>query len=32
MNVPILVHFQEVNHFHGEGTWSTGFHSILNQC
>ena len=25
MDVPILVHFQEVNHFDGEGTWSTGF-------
>ena len=25
MNVPILVHFQEVDHFAGEGAWSTGF-------
>ena len=25
LEVPILVHFQEVDHFAGEGTWSTGF-------
>ena len=25
LKVPILVHFQEVDHFQGEGTWSTGF-------
>jgi uncharacterized protein len=25
LNVPILVHFQEVDHFPNEGTWSTGF-------
>lgn len=25
LNVPILVHFQEVDHFPGEGKWSTGF-------
>ncbi len=25
LNVPILVHFQEVPHFEGEGNWSTGF-------
>ncbi len=25
LRVPILVHFQEVDHFPGEGTWSTGF-------
>jgi predicted TIM-barrel fold metal-dependent hydrolase len=25
LKVPILVHFQEVDHFAGEGTWSTGF-------
>ena len=25
LNVPILVHFQEVPHFDGEGTFSTGF-------
>jgi predicted TIM-barrel fold metal-dependent hydrolase len=25
LKVPVLVHFQEVDHFEGEGTWSTGF-------
>jgi uncharacterized protein len=25
LQVPILVHFQEVDHFPDEGTWSTGF-------
>ena len=25
LGVPILVHFQEVDHFPNEGTWSTGF-------
>jgi len=25
LNVPILVHFQEVDHFPGEGVWATGF-------
>jgi predicted TIM-barrel fold metal-dependent hydrolase len=25
LGVPILVHFQEVDHFDGEGTWSTGY-------
>jgi predicted TIM-barrel fold metal-dependent hydrolase len=25
LNVPILVHFQEVDHFPGEGKWSSGF-------
>jgi predicted TIM-barrel fold metal-dependent hydrolase len=25
LRVPILVHFQEVDHFAGEGTWSTGY-------
>jgi uncharacterized protein len=25
LRVPILVHFQEVDHFPNEGTWSTGF-------
>jgi uncharacterized protein len=25
LHVPILVHFQEVDHFEGEGTWSTGY-------
>ena len=24
LGVPILIHFQEVDHFTGEGTWSTG--------
>ena len=25
LSVPILVHFQEVDHFPGEGTWATGY-------
>jgi predicted TIM-barrel fold metal-dependent hydrolase len=25
LNVPILIHFQEVPHFEGEGVWATGF-------
>ncbi len=25
LDVPVLVHFQEVDHFPGEGKWSTGF-------
>jgi len=25
LHVPILIHFQEVDHFTNEGTWSTGF-------
>ena len=25
LNVPILIHFQEVDHFPNEGTWSSGF-------
>jgi predicted TIM-barrel fold metal-dependent hydrolase len=33
LRVPILIHFQEVDHFEGEGTWTTGyartFESIL---
>jgi predicted TIM-barrel fold metal-dependent hydrolase len=33
LRVPILIHFQEVDHFEGEGAWSTGyaktFESIL---
>ncbi|HEX4567276.1 MAG TPA: amidohydrolase family protein [Vicinamibacterales bacterium] len=33
LRVPILIHFQEVDHFEGEGSWSTGyartFESIL---
>ena len=27
LNVPILIHFQEVDHFENEGTWSPGFAS-----
>ncbi len=25
LHVPLLVHFQEVDHFEGEGAWSTGY-------
>jgi predicted TIM-barrel fold metal-dependent hydrolase len=25
LDVPILIHFQEVDHFEGEGKWATGF-------
>jgi predicted TIM-barrel fold metal-dependent hydrolase len=25
LRVPILIHFQEVDHFAGEGTWATGY-------
>jgi uncharacterized protein len=25
LRVPVLIHFQEVDHFENEGTWSTGF-------
>jgi len=25
LHVPLLIHFQEVDHFEGEGTWSTGY-------
>jgi predicted TIM-barrel fold metal-dependent hydrolase len=25
LQVPLLIHFQEVDHFPGEGTWSTGY-------
>ena len=25
LRVPLLIHFQEVDHFPGEGTWSTGY-------
>src|SRR3954447_1600235 len=25
LSVPILIHFQEVDHFENEGSWSTGF-------
>ena len=35
LKVPLLIHFQEVDHFPGEGTWSTGyaktFASILKE-
>jgi predicted TIM-barrel fold metal-dependent hydrolase len=35
LKVPVLVHFQEVDHFEGEGTWATGFaktfQSVLKQ-
>ena len=30
MDVPILVHFQEVDHFAGEGVWSTGWAHFEN--
>lgn len=30
LNVPILVHFQEVDHFPGEGKWSTGFKNFAS--
>jgi uncharacterized protein len=29
LHVPILVHFQEVDHFEGEGTWSTGYAKVF---
>ena len=29
LKVPLLVHFQEVDHFEGEGTWSTGFAKVF---
>lgn len=29
LRVPILVHFQEVDHFPGEGTWSTGYARVF---
>jgi len=36
LHVPILIHFQEVDHAAGEGTWSTGFaktfESVLKAC
>jgi predicted TIM-barrel fold metal-dependent hydrolase len=28
MNVPVLLHFQEVTHFEGEGTFNAGFHDF----
>jgi predicted TIM-barrel fold metal-dependent hydrolase len=29
LQVPLLVHFQEVDHFEGEGAWSTGFAKVF---
>jgi predicted TIM-barrel fold metal-dependent hydrolase len=29
LGVPVLVHFQEVDHFAGEGTWSTGYAKVF---
>lgn len=29
LKVPLLVHFQEVDHFEGEGTWSTGYAKVF---
>jgi predicted TIM-barrel fold metal-dependent hydrolase len=29
LQVPILIHFQEVDHFPNEGTWSTGFARVF---
>jgi predicted TIM-barrel fold metal-dependent hydrolase len=29
LKVPVLVHFQEVDHFEGEGTWSTGYAKVF---
>jgi predicted TIM-barrel fold metal-dependent hydrolase len=31
MRVPILIHFQEVDHFENEGTWSPGFASSFER-
>jgi predicted TIM-barrel fold metal-dependent hydrolase len=30
LKVPLLVHFQEVDHFEGEGTWSTGYAKVFD--
>jgi predicted TIM-barrel fold metal-dependent hydrolase len=30
LDVPVLVHFQEVDHFPGEGKWSTGFKNFAS--
>ena len=30
LRVPILIHFQEVDHFENEGTWSSGFAKTSN--
>jgi predicted TIM-barrel fold metal-dependent hydrolase len=29
LHVPVLVHFQEVDHFEGEGAWSTGYATVF---
>ena len=29
LKVPVLVHFQEVDHFENEGTWSTGYAKVI---
>jgi predicted TIM-barrel fold metal-dependent hydrolase len=29
LHVPLLVHFQEVDHFQGEGSWSTGYARVF---
>jgi predicted TIM-barrel fold metal-dependent hydrolase len=29
LKVPVLVHFQEVDHFDGEGTWSSGYAKVF---
>jgi predicted TIM-barrel fold metal-dependent hydrolase len=29
LKVPVLVHFQEVDHFDGEGPWSTGYAKVF---
>jgi predicted TIM-barrel fold metal-dependent hydrolase len=31
LGVPILIHFQEVDHFPGEGTWATGYARTFGQ-
>ncbi len=31
LRVPILIHFQEVDHFENEGTWSPGFASSFER-
>lgn len=30
LDVPVIVHFQEVDHFPGEGKWSTGFKNFAS--
>jgi predicted TIM-barrel fold metal-dependent hydrolase len=30
LRVPILIHFQEVDHFANEGTWSTGYAKVFD--